>query len=227
MSYIQHDERGSAGQGGRSFSRRGTTERRWWRDPKEQSGDRESDKGGSNDMRQKDEKTQSKGEDKSVWHHDGFFQLEAEAPPQAKKRPAFREKKMPPDSGAEGIKPAESVRPSRPDRPVSGSENREERGGRHFRDMDRDERPLTGDRAQPYRSEVQRSGIPPRERFSGGSGFRGRDRYSGRHGEQKQYRHNTYRVEKWKHDLFDEANRSPTPKNEEDQIAKVEALLAL
>ncbi|XP_078442281.1 cyclin-like protein isoform X2 [Wolffia australiana] len=32
--------------------------------------------------------------------------------------------------------------------------------------------------------------------------------------------------EKWKHDLFDESNRSPTPKNEEDELAKLEALLS-
>jgi hypothetical protein len=32
--------------------------------------------------------------------------------------------------------------------------------------------------------------------------------------------------EKWKHDLFDDANKSPTTKNEEDQIAKIERLLA-
>ncbi|CAA2999701.1 Hypothetical predicted protein [Olea europaea subsp. europaea] len=40
------------------------------------------------------------------------------------------------------------------------------------------------------------------------------------------YRPTGGRVEKWKHDLYEESNRSPTPKNEEDQIAKIEALLA-
>lgn len=35
------------------------------------------------------------------------------------------------------------------------------------------------------------------------------------------------RVDKWKHDMFDEVNQSPTSKNEEDHVAKVEALLAL
>ena len=33
-------------------------------------------------------------------------------------------------------------------------------------------------------------------------------------------------AEKWKHDLFDEGNRSSPPKNEEEEIAKLEALLA-
>ncbi|KAF5733205.1 hypothetical protein HS088_TW17G00745 [Tripterygium wilfordii] len=51
---------------------------------------------------------------------------------------------------------------------------------------------------------------------------RGRDRYGGKQG----YHSSNGRVEKWKHDLFHEANRSPTLKNEENQIAKVEALLA-
>ncbi|KAG7014940.1 hypothetical protein SDJN02_22571, partial [Cucurbita argyrosperma subsp. argyrosperma] len=57
----------------------------------------------------------------------------------------------------------------------------------------------------------------------GGGNYRGRDRFS----ERKGYRAGgSTRVEKRKHDLFHEANRSPTPKNEEDQISKVEALLA-
>ncbi|KAK9116907.1 hypothetical protein Sjap_015854 [Stephania japonica] len=42
----------------------------------------------------------------------------------------------------------------------------------------------------------------------------------------KDFESPTVRAEKWKHDMFDEANRSPTPKNEDDQIAKIEALLA-
>ncbi|KAK9109750.1 hypothetical protein Sjap_017810 [Stephania japonica] len=45
-------------------------------------------------------------------------------------------------------------------------------------------------------------------------------------GPLKDFESPTVRAEKWKHDMFDEANRSPTPKNEDDQIAKIEALLA-
>ncbi|KAK9085783.1 hypothetical protein Sjap_026194 [Stephania japonica] len=80
--------------------------------------------------------------------------------------------------------------------------------------------------ASHYRGERQRVGFPSRDRFTGNDGSRGRDRFNGRNGELNQYRPPTVRAEKWKHDMFDEANRSPTPKNEDDQIAKIEALLA-
>ncbi|XP_038680965.1 uncharacterized protein LOC119981897 [Tripterygium wilfordii] len=78
-------------------------------------------------------------------------------------------------------------------------------------------------REKSYRGEALRGGFPPRERYVGNGGnYRGRDRYGGKQG----YHSSNGRVEKWKHDLFHEANRSPTLKNEENQIAKVEALLA-
>ena len=68
---------------------------------------------------------------------------------------------------------------------------------------------------------MQRGGF--RERCgSGGTNYKERERFSGRQG----YHPGGTRAEKWKHDMFGEANRSPTTKNEEDQIAKVEALLA-
>ncbi|KAF8410220.1 hypothetical protein HHK36_002743 [Tetracentron sinense] len=197
-------------------------------DSKDQSGARAVDKMGPYDMEQRDERTQTRVDDNSIWRHDGFFQLEADAPPPARKRPAFREKKVPVDPENSSIAVSESIRPSHLDRPLSGNERREERGGRYSRDLGRLDRPLTGERAPPRRGEEQRVGFPSRERSSGGSGFRGRERLIGRHGERNQYSSTPhFRVEKWKHDLFDEANRSPTPKNEEDQIAKVEALLAL
>ncbi|KAL5710589.1 hypothetical protein ACHQM5_021133 [Ranunculus cassubicifolius] len=50
------------------------------------------------------------------------------------------------------------------------------------------------------------------------------DRFSGRYDD----RHDDLKkdgTEKWEHDLFDQANRSPSPKSTEDQTAKVEALL--
>ena len=36
----------------------------------------------------------------------------------------------------------------------------------------------------------------------------------------------TVTTDKWMHDRFEELNRSPTPKKEEDSIAQIEALLA-
>ncbi|XP_010247348.1 PREDICTED: uncharacterized protein LOC104590388 isoform X2 [Nelumbo nucifera] len=220
-SYFQN-EHGSAGQGGQSFSCRQIAERGWWRDPKEQFSYREEDKAGQYDNPHKDKNIQAKGEDKSVWHHNGSLYPEPEAPPQAKKRPTFREKKIPLDSRSGGITPANPVKPSNPE------QRGDDKGriGHRSHVADRHQKPFTGGKALPYKGEVQKSGLPPREKFNSCSGFRRTDRFSGRHGERNQYRHNTSRMEKWKHDLFDEANRSPTPKNEE-QIAEVEALLTL
>ncbi|XP_058069856.1 uncharacterized protein LOC131218954 [Magnolia sinica] len=232
-SYFQHDERSSAGQGGRSFSRR-ATERSRWSDPKDRSSDRTRDKIVAHDMQKGDERTQAQADNSSAWRHDGFFELESEAPP-SRKRPAFREKKIPAEPGnPAGAAATESVKQTRFDRPTFNNIKREERGGHTPHGSDKPEKPLietdeknarTEDRAPP-RGEMPRGGFPSRERFGSGGSFRGRDRFGGRYGERNQHRQGAVRVEKWKHDLFDEANRSPTPKNEEDQIAKVEALLA-
>lgn len=79
--------------------------------------------------------------------------------------------------------------------------------------------------------ENRRPSYHPREGFGPGAGGRwGRERWiDGRSGESSgppQFGGGGYQAERWKHDLFDEGNRSPTPKNEEDEIAKVEALLS-
>ncbi|KAJ6906760.1 hypothetical protein NC652_024234 [Populus alba x Populus x berolinensis] len=93
-SEAKHDERGNAGQVGRSFGRRSATERRF-RDSKDDRGERTENKAATYDSRQRDEKPRGKGDDKSVWGHDGFLKMEAEPPPPVRKRPAFREKKIP------------------------------------------------------------------------------------------------------------------------------------
>jgi hypothetical protein len=98
---------------------------------------------------------------------------------------------------------------------VSISESREERD-HNPRHIDRSERPAAGNRG-----DMLRGGLPSRERYGGGN-YRGRGRFSERQG----HRPSGMQGEKWKHDLFDDANKSPTTKNEEDQIAKIERLLA-
>ncbi|XP_043712925.1 uncharacterized protein LOC122661558 isoform X4 [Telopea speciosissima] len=222
----KHDERGSAGQSGRRLVRRAAADHGWWSDPKDQSDGRMNDKMEPNGIHQRDGRTQANVDKNNVWRHDGFFELEAEPSAPSKKRPAFREKKMPPDSDTAGsVKGTESVKQDVVDRMVSGGERKEERGGLSRRDVDRTERSRPGDLEPIHRGE--RSVPPSRERFRGSGSFRGRDKFSGWHGEKNQYHSSSFRAEKWKHDLFDEANRSPTPKNEEEQIAKVEALLAL
>ncbi|CAN1153164.1 hypothetical protein LINPERPRIM_LOCUS14516 [Linum perenne] len=59
-----------------------------------------------------------------------------------------------------------------------------------------------------------------RDRY--GSSYVGRESFNGR---QSYHPRSGRREEKWKHDLFDEATKSPTTKNEDDQIAGI-ALLA-
>ncbi|KAF5191301.1 cyclin-like protein [Thalictrum thalictroides] len=226
-SYFQHDERGSAGQGGRSFGRRATTERKWWNDSKERS----NHKPGGNQidvkhMDKRDERIQAGGDKNNVWHHDRFHEMEADALPPARKRPAFREKKIEQESGYSAeITATDSGRPTRTERPASEIARREERGGRNPYDGDRVDKPFRGDRVPPHRRETQRVGFSSRERFGGGGGASmGRERFNGRYAERNQ--NNNIRMNKWKHDLFDETNKSPSPKNTDDQIAKVEALLA-
>ncbi|KAL5988209.1 hypothetical protein ACLOJK_035972 [Asimina triloba] len=222
-SYFQHDERSSAGQGGRSFNRRehGRT------DQKDRSGDGTRDKIVAHDEKG-DERNPSRV-DKSVWRHDGFYELESEATI-LRKRPAFREKKMALESeNATVVAAAESSKPTRFIRPLPDNTRREIKEGYHSHGTDNNpERPhvetdgrntRTGDRA-PHRGEARKGGFPSKERFGSSRSFRGRDRLGGRYGERNQHRQSGFHVEKWKHDLFDEANRSPTPKNEDDQIAK-------
>lgn len=193
-------------------------EERRWRDSKDDRNERATNKSTTYDAQRRDEKSQAKGDDDGAWRHDGFLKMEAELPPPVRKRPAFREKKIPVETENSNKSAVDPARPSHSDHPMSLSERREQRD-RNPRHLDRSDRPAAGDRG-----EAHRGGPPARERFGGSSGgsYRGRERFSGR----QSYRPSGTRGEKWKHDLFDEANKSPTAKNEEDQIAKVEALLA-
>ncbi|GLU09050.1 hypothetical protein SLE2022_259290 [Rubroshorea leprosula] len=227
-SYFQHDERGNAAQVGRSFGHRAAPERGWWRDSRDHHDERAAKR---YDKRQRDEKPEGKEDDEGNWRHDRFFETEANPPPPpppppaARKRPAFREKKTAGDSENADKASIEPEKVSRFHQPVSLSERREDRD-QNPRHSDRHERPSAADRVL-NRGEVQRSEFSSRERHGRGGGgddnFRERDRFTGRQGG---FRSSGTRAEKWKHDLFDEASKSPPRKNEEDQIAKVEALLA-
>ncbi|KAK6253419.1 hypothetical protein QUC31_015139 [Theobroma cacao] len=220
-SYFQHDERGNAAQAGGSFGRRAATERGGWRDAKDQHNERETK---TYEMRQRDEKPQAKGDANGDWRHDRFFEMEADPSPQhppARKRPAFREKKIPAETQSTDNTTKEPEKASHSGHPALGSERRVDRD-RNPRLLDRWDRLTAGDQVS-NRREAPGGGFSSHERHGGGGGnFRGRDRFSGRQG----YRSGVTRVEKWKHDLFEEANKSPPRKDEEDQIAKVESLLA-
>ncbi|GLT47381.1 hypothetical protein SLA2020_210830 [Shorea laevis] len=221
-SYFQHDERGNAAHVGRSFGRRAAPERGWWRDSRDQHDERVAKR---YDKRQRDEKPEGKSDDNGNWHHDRFFEMEAKPPlpplPAAKKRPAFSEKKLPGNSESADKTAKESEMASHVDQMASLSERREDRD-HNPRHSGRHERPSAGDWV-PSRGEAHRGGFSSRERHGegGGGSFRERDRFSERQG----YHSSSTGAEKWKHDLFDEANKSPLRKNEEDQIAKLEALL--
>lgn len=123
---------------------------------------------------------------------------------------------------------AEPVKVSNSEHGTSARERGEERG-RNPHHMDRPDRLSTGDRWTNWGEAPRRGGYMSRQRnsgFGGGGGdYRRRDRFEGRQ-EYQHPRGTTTRGEKWTHDLFQDANRSPTRKDEEDQIAKVEALLA-
>ncbi|KAL8234672.1 hypothetical protein R6Q59_020772 [Mikania micrantha] len=167
-SHIQHDER--AGQVGRSFRHKETTEHDQWKE-----------------KTLKDEKTEPNSK-----------QL-------PKKRPSFRETKLPVNESA----PQATKTPAN----AEGSERGKQPP------VDRPDRWLAGGR-DPHRNETHRMKFQSRVRHGAGGSFRGRDGFN------QGQRQSGGRVEKWKHDLYDEANKSPNTKNEEDQIAKVEALLA-
>ncbi|CAI9769164.1 unnamed protein product [Fraxinus pennsylvanica] len=214
QSYFQHDDRRSAGQVGRSFSRRTDTERGWRRDTKEQYGDRMENKSVVSDTQLKNEKPRDNGEDSRVWRHDGYFEMEADPKPPVRKRPSFREQKIP----ADPEKTDKAIANPR-DLPV---DNERQAVQEHIsRNYDRPKRSIVGER-EAQRGEAWR-GNSSRDRNGASSSYSGRDRLGGRQG----YRSTGGHVDKWKHDLYEESNRSPTPKNEEDQIAKIEALLAL
>ncbi|XP_027162392.1 uncharacterized protein LOC113762941 [Coffea eugenioides] len=221
-SYFQHDDRGNAGQVSRSFGRRAATERGWWRDSKEQQSER-GNRISTGDVQKKDDRApRVHGEVNDAWRHDKYFQVEADPKQPAKKR-SFREQKDQDDSGKAGKEVEELLKPNPEENPVSESARRDERGGYTSRHSDRPEQGFAGDR-EANKGDAWRSHFSSRDRYGNRPGnYRGRDRFTARQG----YRATTRgRVEKWKHDLYDEANRSPSPKNEEDVVAKVEALLA-
>lgn len=195
-------------------------ERGWWRDSKEQQSDRATDKTEPNTTQRKDEKTKDNREDTRAWRHDGYFEMEANPKPPLRRRPSFKEQKIPADEDEKKKAAIDSVVTNPQDRPID-SGRRNDRGY-SSRYSDKPERPFAGERGL-NRSQPWRGNYSSRDTTNASNRNGGRDRFNtSRQGYRPQ---SGGRVEKWKHDLYDEANRSPTPKNEEDQISKIEALL--
>ncbi|KAF8718011.1 hypothetical protein HU200_025477 [Digitaria exilis] len=224
QSFFKHNERGSAGQGGQLYDRQASGYGRQ-RDQKEHLADRDKQKAAGHSLQGKIE--QEDGD--STWRHDGFFQLE-EAP-LAKKRPPFQEMKM--QDSAATVTDLDSE--SRiPDQPGPTSAVREERRSYHPRGFGNHRQFIRPDGQgfrrgfRDHRSEGQRNGYDSRGRFPG-TGRMDRDTFTNSNGGRGNAYHQTPgdQGEKWKHDLYDQSNSNPPPKTEEEQIAKVEALLAL
>lgn len=210
QSYFQHDERGNAGQAGRSSRQREPDEHARRREPIEQVNRKRT-----NDRSPVDQKIKVQGKESDVWHHDGYFELEANPKPLAKKR-AFREQKISADTEKPEMEPTKHNSYRDASHIV---ERRRERNSSFFHRPDqafaRERRTNSGGAWQdrfPSRSD--------RYYYDRGS-FSGRDTISSRPDHQP-----NKTVDKWKHDLFSEANQSPAPRNEEDHLAKIEALLA-
>uniref|UniRef100_A0A0A9EV16 Btz domain-containing protein n=1 Tax=Arundo donax TaxID=35708 RepID=A0A0A9EV16_ARUDO len=234
QSFFQHDERGNAGQGGRHYDRQASDYGRH-RDQKERLVDRDKQKVDGHSLQGKVESAQEQIDGDSTWKHDRFLQLDEEAPV-AKRRPPFQEMKISEHKSADAPTVTEpDSRSRKPDQPGPTSAMREERRNYHTRGFG-NHRPFIrpDDRSfrrgfPDHRSDGQRNRYDSRGRFAGRGGM-DRDRFNNQYGGRS---NNTYQAtgdqeeEKWKHDLYDRTSRSPPPKTEQEQIAKVEALLAL
>nr|BAJ99011.1 predicted protein [Hordeum vulgare subsp. vulgare] len=224
-SSFQHDERERARQGGRRYGHQDYGRQR---DQNEHLDDRYKHRSEGHGLQEKVGQAQQQSDVDSTWKHDGFFKLEQDAPV-AKRRPGFKEMGMP-LAGQESA-PAVTEPHSRsriPDQPGLTSGMGEERRNYHSREFIRPDDRGTRWGFSDYRSPGQRNGYDPRGRFAGRGG-RGRDRFDYQYGGRSNMHEDAgdHQTEKWKHDLYDETNSTPAPMTEEEQIAKVEALLAL
>ncbi|KAK7308113.1 hypothetical protein VNO77_41709 [Canavalia gladiata] len=217
LSYFQHDERGGAGQAGQSSGQRKAGERGWWKDSKHQHNERAET---GHRREQKDEQSQVKQDDNTFQRRDGFSERKDNPPPTSRKRPAFREKKITVDSADANPAATVAVKSSQINHPPERNGRKEERNSNPHH-LDRPEKQFADNRV-PNKGEARRDGFPSRGRYGGNANYRGRDKFDGRQG----YRPSKTQTEKWKHDLYQEVSKDPIPQNEDDQIAKLEALLA-
>ncbi|CAH8329006.1 unnamed protein product [Eruca vesicaria subsp. sativa] len=189
--YDQHDDRRTTGRD----DRRPISERGSWRGSRDQSNRRAGD--------------DRRDEDKSTWRHDRFHESDdTKGGTLSRKRPAFREKKIP--LPEESRNDADRTRTEEAKDTNLNSRRQNERNWRS-----NNERPATGrDRVWNRDDGSRQSYRTDRE---------GLNRNGGRSGFQGSW---TKAEKKWDHDLYEEANKSPAKANEEEQIAKVEALLS-
>lgn len=181
-------------------------ERGSWRSSRDQSNRRAGD----------DEKSQHrKDEDKSTWRHDRFHESDDTRGALSRKRPAFREKKLPEESG-------NNTDRTRTEEAKDTNLNHRQQNERNWRSnmhLERHERPAMGRDRVWNRDDVRGAGSRQSYRADRDNRFSS----NGRSGFHESWTRNE---KKWNHDLFEETNNSPTRATEEEQIAKVEALLA-
>jgi hypothetical protein len=203
------------------------------REEKEHLVDRHKGKVNGDNLQVKVDQDQKQKNSDSTWKHDGFFQMEEEEP-LAKKRPPFQEMKMTLEQESTPSVTELDSRSRMLDQPgTAAAMMREERAHYHSRGFG-NHRPFvrSDDRSlrrgfPEHRSDDHRHGYDSRGRFPS-RGIMDRGRFQNPNGwRSNEYQATSDQGEKWKHDLYDQTNRSPTPKTEEEQIAKVEALLAL
>ncbi|XP_047083737.1 pre-mRNA-splicing factor 38B [Lolium rigidum] len=219
-SFFQHDERDSAGHGGRRYGRQDYG-RHWGHN--EHLDDRDKHKSEGHGLQEKVEQAQPQNDVDSTWKHDGFFKLEEEAPA-AKRRPGFKERGMPLEEQGSAVTEPDA----RSRKPGLTSGMGEERRNYHSREFVRPDDRGARRGFSDYRSAGQRNGYDSRGRGFAGRGGRGRDRFEYQYGGRNNMHEAAgEQTEKWKHDLYDQKDNTPAPMTEEEQIAKVEALLAL
>ena len=202
-------------------------ERGWWKDSADI--ERRPYKTAPSDRKERDEKTRAQGGDKHAWKHDKFVEAEGDVRPPTKKRRPFREEKLPVESENVKILVAEPSVGTNPPSSTFDAVRREEKArDRCPLERNQYDRPYERDISFSSRPRGDNNGFPSQGqgRFNGVGNdgkYKGKEIFRAQQG----YRSNGARVEKWKHDLFDETNGSTSPKKEEDPVAKVEALLAL
>ncbi|KAF3604850.1 hypothetical protein DY000_02049831 [Brassica cretica] len=185
--YHQHDVRRTTGRD----DRRPTSERGSWRCSRDQSSRRAGD--------------DRRDQDKSTWRHDRFHESDDTKGALSRKRPAFREKKIPEES-------RNNTNRTRTEDAKDTNLNNRRQNERNWRSNN--ERPATGrDRVWNRDDGSRQSYRTDRDGFN----------RNGRTGLNGSW---TRAEKKWDHDLYEEANKSPATANEEEQIAKVEALLS-
>jgi hypothetical protein len=188
--------------------------------------DRDKHKSEGHGLQEKVEQGQPQNDVDSTWKHDGFFKLEEEAPV-AKRRPGFKERGMPLEGQGSAVTEPDA-RSRKPDQRGLTSGMGEERRNYHSREFARPDDRGARWGFSDYRSAGQRNGYDSRGRGFAGRGGRGRDRFDYQYGGRNNMHEAAgEQTEKWKHDLYDQKDDTPAPMTEEEQIAKVEALLAL